>query len=361
MVAAAVDQGPPCLARCISALPGGHSAALAEAVIGAGLARNNSPPAPVKAAPPRASATSPTTYKAPPPGFAKAPPPSRQASAPAVAPSTAPAIRSSAATFLGPEPTSPRSSATPEVDLTSTDGQWPSQEAHREANRAGCFSAVAWQVKSQGWTDEAEMRLGLSAGFVDGESYRAHIAGPSPKPESVFPPARPAIADTPASTAAAGRSASFPYGVPSSKPALQLDPSARMRLRISLGKGNRRAHLDEDQVDPDLRPLLVADSSVIDEYEKRQSEQGQFQAPLPWARGAAYLVIRRHIADRDGRRIPRIPVTVDPCLQVGWCGHPCPVCRTRRCLRPVFNGDRGEHPEHVCQRCHDETGGRRQY
>ncbi len=198
------------------------------------------------------------------------------------------------------------------------------------------------------------MRQGLSAGFVDGESYRAHLA--NPPAQSVFPPVRQAL---PAPAEEPRRSAQFPHGVPSSKPALDLDDEElKLRLKISLGRGNRRAHLDEDQVDLDLRPLLVEDSSVVDEYERRQAQHGQYEAPLPWAKGAKYWVIRRHRADIDGRLLPRIPVKVNPCWHVGWCGHPCPSCRTRRCFRPVFNGNRDPHPEHVCQRCHDVAEGK---
>ena len=103
--------------------------------------------------------------------------------------------------------------------------------------------------------------------------------------------------------------------MPSSKPALDLDDEElKLRLKISLGRGNRRAHLDEDQVDLDLRPLLVEDSSVVDEYERRQAQHGQYEAPLPWANGAKYWVIRRHRADIDGRLLPPHPSQGEPLL-----------------------------------------------
>ena len=230
----------------------------------------------------------------------------------------------SAAEFLGPlaeegfvkapPPRRPTTStkATSEPTGPSPAAEWQSTEDQRAVNRAGFFSPIAWQLHCQGWIDEDEMKKGLAAGFVDGDSFRAHVAKSSAP--SVFPPIRrdptPALEDR--------RSPQFPFGVPSQKPALDLDdPAALLRLRISLGKGNRRAHLDVDQIQDDLRPLLVETSTDVDELERRQEQAGQYQAPLPWARGAKYWIIRRHRAAIDGTLIPRIPKQVNPCWHVG--------------------------------------------
>ena len=50
-------------------------------------------------------------------------------------------------------------------------------------------------------------------------------------------------------------------------------------------------YLDEAQVQPDLRPLLVDDSSRIDDLVRHQHASGNWAAPLPYARGAAYYII----------------------------------------------------------------------
>lgn len=73
--------------------------------------------------------------------------------------------------------------------------------------------------------------------------------------------------------------------------------------------------------------------------------------------------VKAHIwllcSEPTGDSLPRVPVTLNPCWRVGWCGHPRPTFRTRRCFRPVFCHHRGEHRSHECQTCHDIAEGQR--
>ncbi len=76
VVTAAAERDDDTLDLCVAQLQDGVGEALAGAVIRAGLASSNSPPVPVKAAPPSTSpSTAPTvaTFKAPPPGFGPSP------------------------------------------------------------------------------------------------------------------------------------------------------------------------------------------------------------------------------------------------------------------------------------------------
>ena len=220
VVNSAADHGDSTMDLCISYLPDEVAEMLADSVVRAGLAYNTPPPALAPTAPP-SSSTSPApkvvAYKAPPPGFG----PSAKAPTIVGPSTTGPAQRPmSAAEFLGPladegfvkapPPRRPTTStrATPEPTDPSPAAEWQSTEDQRAANRAGFFSPIAWQLHCQGWVDEDEMKRGLAAGFVDGDSFRAHVAE-SPAP-SVFPPIRrdptPALEDR--------RSPQFPFGGP---------------------------------------------------------------------------------------------------------------------------------------------------